>query len=143
MKRAILAIVFAFAIGSCGWAQEQQTTEKKEPPGMGMMGGGHMMGDKMGKGMMMHGQMMKMMMPRQMVASNDGGVIVLAGNKLYKYDKNLNLVKEAEVKTDTAGMEKMMADMKAKCPMMKPDKEGDKGGKMMEELDEDMPMPPK
>jgi len=38
-------------------------------------------------------------MQKQMVAANDGGVIVLAGNKLLKYDKDLNLVKEVEVKT--------------------------------------------
>ena len=68
---------------------------------------------KMKDGMMedgMDGGMMKMMhkmhgMTRSstMVASNDGGVIVLTGSKLYKYDKNLNLVKEAEIKTETSG----------------------------------------
>ena len=55
----------------------------------------------------MDGGMMKMMhkmhgMTRSssMVASNDGGVIILSGNKLYKYDKNLNLVKEAKPQVD-------------------------------------------
>ena len=37
----------------------------------------------------------------EMVASSDGGVIVLSGNKLYKYDKNLNLIKEVEIKTQS------------------------------------------
>ena len=50
---------------------------------------------------MMH-KMHGMTRSSSMVASNDGGVIVLSGNKLYKYDKNLNLVKEAEIKTETA-----------------------------------------
>lgn len=49
----------------------------------------------------MHSMMMSM--PREMVASGDG-VIVLAGTKLYKYDADLNLVKE-----QTIPMEK-------KCP---------------------------
>jgi hypothetical protein len=77
----------------------------------------------MGKGMM-DGGMMKMMhkmhgMTRSstMVASNDGGVIVLTGSKLYKYDKNLNLVKEAEIKTETSGggMIGGMGGMKKMC----------------------------
>ncbi len=70
-----------------------------------------------GKGMM---KMMHMMhgMTRSstMVASNDGGVIVLTGNKLYKYDKNLNLVKEAEIKMDMGGgMMGGMGGMKKMC----------------------------
>src|SRR5512135_3503646 len=136
MKKVVFAVVFAFIFVSNVWAQEQQATEKSEPQGMGMMGG-HKMGDKMGKGMMMHNpMMMKMMMPKQMVASNDGGVIVMAGNKLYKYDKNLNLVKETEIKLDMGDMEKMMAG-KPGCPMMKPgDKEGAKGDDIAEEMDE-------
>jgi len=40
---------------------------------------------------------MRPMMGRQMVATSDGGVIVMAGDKLFKYDKNLNLVKETEI----------------------------------------------
>lgn len=32
-----------------------------------------------------------------MVASNDGGVIVMKGDKLYKYDKSLTLIKTVEV----------------------------------------------
>jgi len=57
---------------------------------------------------------------KQMVATNDGGVIVMAGNKLLKYDKDLNLVKEAELKTrveltfDVGSMQEMMKSMKGK-----------------------------
>jgi len=65
---------------------------------------GSMMGGE-GKGSMMGEGMMKGMMGKSsMVASNDGGVIVLLGNKLYKYDKNLNLVKEVELKVDMCMM---------------------------------------
>ncbi|GEM_PF-1752421 len=83
-----------------------------------MMGKG-MMGDKgmmEGKGMM-HG-MMNVMMNKSMVATSDGGVIVMTANKLTKYDQNLNVVKEADIKMDMDGMHKMMTEMMEKCPMM-------------------------
>lgn len=38
-----------------------------------------------------------------MIASADGGVIVLMGNKLMKYDANLDLVKEVELKMPMMG----------------------------------------
>lgn len=56
--------------------------------------------------------MMGMMMPKSMIATLDGGAIVLMGNKLLKYDKDLNLIKEVELKVDSEGMRKMME----KCP---------------------------
>ncbi|MBF0122776.1 MAG: hypothetical protein HQL21_05140, partial [Candidatus Omnitrophica bacterium] len=37
-----------------------------------------------------------------MVATSDGGVIVLVGGKLKKYDKDLSLIKEVVVEADTA-----------------------------------------
>jgi hypothetical protein len=105
-----------------------------------------MMHDRMGKDSIMQAEMLSMMMPKQMVASNDGGVIVLAGKNLYKYDKNLVLVKEAEIKVDAAAMKKMMGGEPA-CSMMQ---HGEKG-KMAEDAaastgDMDMgamPMPEK
>jgi len=65
---------------------------------------------------------MRMMgiLPKQMVATNDGGLIVLSGNKLLKYDKDLNLVKEVEIKTDfefkpdAESMQKIIEKMKEK-----------------------------
>ncbi|MFH1478275.1 MAG: hypothetical protein ABIG92_00685 [Candidatus Omnitrophota bacterium] len=59
----------------------------------------------------MKSMMMKGMMQKEMVPTKDGGVIVLSGNKLLQYDKDLNLKKEVEIKTD---MECMMKKMK-KC----------------------------
>ena len=87
----------------------------------GMMGG--MMDEKkqgsmMGEGMM-GGMMMKSMMEKSIVATSDGGVVVLAGNTLTKYDKDLNAVKEVEIKMDMEGMQKKMMDMMQNCPMMK------------------------
>jgi hypothetical protein len=37
---------------------------------------------------------------KQMVSSGDGGVIIMSGHSLAKYDKDLNLIKEVEVKGD-------------------------------------------
>ncbi len=68
-----------------------------------------------------HSAMMKMAMPYELVASGDGGVIVLAGTKLYKYDANLNLVKEQAVPVDMGGMKK-------ECPMMSRKKPCEKDG---------------
>ena len=57
-----------------------------------------------------------------MVASNDGGVIVMSANKLLKYDKNLNLVKEVELKKDSGSM----------CPVCQ--KMMEQNGMMMESM---------
>jgi len=85
-------------------------------------------------GMMMHcskmmdspmrGMMMKSAMGKVMVATSDGGVVVLAGNKLMKFDKNLALTKEVEIKQDMEGMQKMMMQMCGDSPMCKKMKGG-------------------
>ena len=61
---------------------------------------------------LMQGMIMHKMMEKQMVATKDGGVIILVGNQLLKYDKNLNLVKETEIKIDFEAMKKKMKEMK-------------------------------
>ena len=47
---------------------------------------------------------MKGMMIHNMVATADGGVVMISGDKLIKYDKDLNIVTEVEVKGDVPGM---------------------------------------
>ncbi|MBI3313918.1 MAG: hypothetical protein HYZ83_06760 [Candidatus Omnitrophica bacterium] len=74
-------------------------------------------GMRSGKMMGMH--MMKMMTEKSVVATSDGGVVVVAGNKITKYDKDLNVVKEAEIKMDMEAMAKHMKEMMEQCPMMK------------------------
>ncbi len=104
MKKIIcmaMVAVFVTALAVISFAEETSKTDKP------MMGKGMMMG----KPMMSHGMMGK----GNMVATQDGGVVVMMGHKLYKYDKDLNLVKEAEVKIDMEGMKKAMAEMKEKC----------------------------
>jgi hypothetical protein len=93
-------------------AESQGPMIKEEGKGHGMHG---MKGKSKEKGMMgkgmMGGGMCSMMSGKQMVAVGDG-IVVLSGNKLIKYDKNLNVVKEVEIKADKEGMD-------GGCPMMK------------------------
>lgn len=85
------------------------------PSGMqGMMGKGQMMSM-----CPMHHMMMGSMMNKAIAPTEDGGVIVLAGDKLIKYDKDLNLVKEVKIEMDMEGMEKKMSQMMQECSMCK------------------------
>ncbi|MFA5119276.1 MAG: hypothetical protein WC695_10625 [Candidatus Omnitrophota bacterium] len=80
---------------------------------------------KMKKGMCpMHEMMMKSFAGKVMTATNDGGVVVLIGNRLMKFDKTLGLIKEVEIKQDMEGMQKMMMQMCENCPMCRKMKDG-------------------
>jgi hypothetical protein len=124
MKKGIAVITAVVVLTVTGMSFAQMNDKGKEMMGdkSGMMEGkGGMMGMMGGKGMMgmmgmMHGMMGSMM--RTAVATSDGGVVVLNGTKLVKFDKNLNVVKETELKPDTEGMKSMMDQMKQACPMM-------------------------
>ncbi|MDP2921010.1 MAG: hypothetical protein Q8O12_01390 [Candidatus Omnitrophota bacterium] len=81
--------------------------------------------DKMGCPMC---HMHKMMMcGKELLATQDGGVVLMMGNKLIKYDAGMNLVKEVEIKMDMEAMKNMMEEMKKNCPMR--GKESNKGEK--------------
>ena len=127
MNKVTTFVLTAALVLSTGLAFAQDTGMKKEcTMGKGMMDGKMM-------GMMKHGMMMKMM-EKNVVATSDGGIVIVAGNKVTKYDKNLNLVKEVELKNDMEGMKKMMAD----CPMMKgldKDDDGDEAGEATKPAD--------
>ena len=71
------------------------------------MRGGMRGRNMMGTGMMMN-EMGSMMNGSSLVATTDGGIVVLMGNELSKYDKDLNLVKQVEVKFDWDNWQKMM-----------------------------------
>ena len=73
----------------------------------------------------MQGMMMGSMKVKSIVATGDGGIVVMAGNKLIKYDKDLNLVKDVEVKMDMVGMQNNISQMMEQCPMCKSIKQGD------------------
>jgi hypothetical protein len=132
MKRTLIAaMVVLLAVGVTYFAYAADPMMK----GKGMMDGNDMMMQKgmMGQGMMgkgmpmmcpMHMMMCQGVMQKDIVATSDGGAIVMVDNKLLKYDKDLNLVKEAELKIDMKAMQEkiqtMMKDCMEKCQMMKP-----------------------
>ena len=110
---AAVAVVMILTVGGLALAQmddkgkemmvNKETTTNDQA---GMMDKG-----MMGKGMMGKGGMMKMMkmgmmqqMHATMAATPDGGVIVLSGGKLIKYDAQLNVVKEVDLPKPEMGM---------------------------------------
>jgi len=119
----VFLLVSVFTIMAVNAQDSDAVGAQKLKKHVKMMGEGKMLGE--GKMMeWMHGGgaktgMMGMMMKKEMISSSDGGVIILSGNKLLKYDKNLELVKEVEIKMDFEGMQKMMKEMKEICPMGK------------------------
>jgi len=113
----VTLIVMCLAIYGISFA-----ADTKESKGS-MMGKGAMQCDEMKSDVkldesktMYHGMMMKHMIQKEMVATEGGGVIILVGNKLIKYDRDLNLAKEVEIKIDS---EATMKQMKEHCEMMK------------------------
>ncbi len=108
MKKIIFVVVlvaFFTATSVISYAQEK-----------GSMMGKKKKGSMKGKGYMQC-MMMKKMMKKEIVATGDGGVIVLVGNKLMKYDKDLNLIKEVEIQVDMEAMMKKCREMMKKCEM--------------------------
>lgn len=111
----VLSVMFVALFTISSFAQNNQNNG---PMGDGRMGGG--MGGGMGCGMMdssMCNTMMRMHMstPKAAFATTDGGLIIIMGNKIMKYDKDLNLKKEANIKIDSSAMKNMMRQ----CPSMK------------------------
>ena len=133
MKNGLIVITAVLVIGVSGLGLAQMNDK-----GSGMMDKGDkgsMMGGGM-KGMMKHGMMMKMM-EKSVVATSDGGVVVIMANKMSKYDKDMNLVKEVDLTTDMGGMKKMMGEMMEQCSMM--DKSMKGKGMDMDGDDDDKP----
>jgi hypothetical protein len=75
--------------------------------------------EEKGKPMMgicpMHKMMCDHMMKKQMVPTEDGGVIIMAADKLYKYDKDLNFVKDAELTKIRDDIKAKMEEIKKEC----------------------------
>ncbi|MFH1045557.1 MAG: hypothetical protein V1727_01155 [Candidatus Omnitrophota bacterium] len=69
------------------------------PPGTTQQGGMTGQQDPMMQMQSKRG-MMERMQPKSMVATGDGGIVVLSGNSLLKYDQDLNLIKEVKIKSD-------------------------------------------
>ncbi len=108
MKKALISATMVLMVGvTLAGAQ-----------GRGMMGGHMMQSDSgMMKTGMGCGMMMGMASPKAVIPVDDG-IIVVVGNKLMKYDKNLNLKKEAEIEIDYEEIEARMQRMQQMCPHM-------------------------
>jgi len=122
MTGMVLVGLVAAVFCSSVFAEEKESAMDKDAMKPAMMGQGMMGQGMMGQGMMDKDKMMgmcKMMMGKSVVATSDGGVVVLTGNKLQKYDKNLELKKEVEIKVDMGSMHKMKKQMMGGCKMNK------------------------
>jgi hypothetical protein len=120
MKRgiAIGAVVLLAVIGSYSLLAQPQPSQPGQPPMGGPMGRGMMQGQAGQGGMMcpmcaaMGGAMMQ-----KTLAEVDDGIIVAVGNRLIKYDDDLNKVKEVTIDVDVAAMQQTMQQMMQNCPM--------------------------
>ncbi len=128
MKRfMIVAVPVALLamVGSYGVLAQQGSQTSQPPSGTmgqtGMMGRGTGMTSQGGQmqGCAMCGMMTGAMMMKTMTATPDGGVIVAVGNRLIKYDNQLNVVKDTEMKIDTNQMFSSVQKMMENCPMCK------------------------
>jgi len=106
------AIVTAFILTSVSICFAQASDDQTGEMGT-MMSGKSMMGHRgmSDQDMMGRDHMGKGMMSISMVATQDGGVVVMIGNRLYKYDQDLNLKKETEISIDYEGLKRMMMKM--------------------------------
>ncbi len=102
----VIAAVVVLTVSGLAFAQMDEKGKAMMKDKAGMMEG---------KGMM---KMCHAMMNKPSMVAVGDGVVVLAGKKLYKYDANLNLVKEADVKMEDGMMGKGMGmmDMDDKAP---------------------------
>lgn len=87
-----------------GWGQGPRGWGRG--PGMGRMCPTHMM-------------VAKSLTKTEIVAGDDGGVFILTGHKLMKYDNNLKLVKEVELDIDLETIRKRIQEIMDDCPRRK------------------------
>jgi hypothetical protein len=118
LVKTCIAVCFIIAISFA-----QQGNDTNDGMGQNGMRQGGMMDSTAMCGMMM----MHFMKPSTAFGTQDGGFVVIMGNKIMKYDKNVELKKEVEMKVDTTAMRKMMQQMQ-QCPMKKPGTPGDTTG---------------
>jgi hypothetical protein len=63
--------------------------------------------------MMMAGHLFK----SELVATADGGALLMIGGALYKYDANLTLVAQTQLQIDLQQIQTQLQDMMSNCPM--------------------------
>ena len=96
MKRWIMVFAFMMVIGLpfTGLVHAEDT---QGMPDDAQQGQGQGQGPGMMSGGPMKGGMMGMMHKDSMLATSDGGIVVMSGPRLIKYDRDLNLIKEVEM----------------------------------------------
>ena len=112
MKKITLIVVFITALTAGVVFAQMKSGGMMSGNEQGMMSG-NMMNMPMMSGMHMPG-----MMGSNIVATEDGGVVVMSFNKLYKFDKDLKIVKEADIPFDKEHVQKMMENMQGMGMMM-------------------------
>jgi hypothetical protein len=123
-RRTTWFIALLVAVAIAGFALQGCNSETAAGEPVAKAGMPRPMHGKMGKEQMMcmcpmcH-MMMGPMMGKSMIATTDGGVVVMVGDKLMKFDKDLNLVKEIKIKMDIEGMPKKVEQPTKECPMHK------------------------
>jgi hypothetical protein len=108
MNRVLCAVIVAVSLCWAGSVRAEvlDAGDSVEVKGMKMPG----MEDMTGAMMKAHPS------ARQAVATSDGGVVIISGDSVVKYDKNLKLVNEVVLNT---GSFPGCRTMKKDCPMMK------------------------
>ena len=119
MAVAVVAIFIAGVASYMAFAQPQRGGMMRDrETGQGGMMRSRMMGQDGGMQMCdMHKMMGQCMTREQLVATPDGGVIAMVGNQLMKYDSDLKLITQTEVKIDYEAMQQKMQQMMENCPM--------------------------
>ncbi|MEN6335929.1 MAG: hypothetical protein ABFE01_16875 [Phycisphaerales bacterium] len=131
MKRwmVLIGVATVAVIGSYSVFAQQSQPQSNQPPMGGRMGRGMMMQGQGGPGGMMQGQggpggtMCPMCgavggaLMQKTVVPVENGVIVAIGDKLIKYDLDLNKVREVAIDIDFHSMQQKMQAMMQNCPM--------------------------
>jgi hypothetical protein len=121
MHRKTIWLVLLVAVAIAGFALQgcNSATTASEP--CAKAGMPCPMHGKMGKEPMpcMCPMCQMMMMKPIVIATSDGGVVVLMGNKLTKFDSSMRPIGEAKIKMDFEGMEKPTLPPGKECPMHK------------------------
>ena len=114
----LLVCLFAISFAKESWMTKNMAGQENKI--IAVAGQETMPGEQMmGMCCPMHRIMMGGMCSRAIVAAADGSIIVMCCDKLIKYDKDLNLVKEVQIPVDTEAMQKNMTKMMENCPMCK------------------------
>lgn len=112
MKRSIIAVTTVSLAAIASYALFAQT----QSPEPGTMQGGMVHNGNV-QMCPMCSMMADAMMHRAMVATEDLGVVVLLGNRLIRFDAELNVIRETEIPIDMEQMQQKIQQMMQNCPM--------------------------